>query len=256
VATEDILRRAVRDAGLDAPVVYAEVTESTNRTALALADQGTPAWTVVGAGHQTEGRGRLGRTWESRPGSSLLFSVVLRPRLAPSEAVILTLGAGAVAAEGATTASSSAVRCKWPNDLVTDEGKVGGILLESKVSSGTLAHVVVGVGINLAPPAAIEGAAGIGSADPRLFLTRFLVGFRDLVHPEDASFAERVLAAYRPVCSTLGRRVRAHTISGEAVEGVAEDLDREGSLLVRVGPQLRTVAFGEVEYLRDSPEPR
>ena len=77
--TEENLREALRAAGIEAPPRFDEVTESTNRTALALAEAGAPEWTVVAAGHQTAGRGRLGRTWVSRPGAAVQFSVVLRP---------------------------------------------------------------------------------------------------------------------------------------------------------------------------------
>jgi len=229
--------------------VYERIVDSTNAAALGLAERGTPEWTIVGAGHQTAGRGRLGRTWRSEPGASLLFSLVLRPRLAPARAVVLTLGAGAAGAEASAAASRAEVMCKWPNDLVTEDGKVGGILLESKVSSGRLMHVVVGVGINLERSPNVPGAAALGPTDVYVLLSRFLVRCRDLFEPADGSVTSRVLAAYRPRCSTLGMRVRASTVTGEWVEGVAEDLDGEGTLLVRTGSELRPVAFGEVEHL-------
>src|SRR6266540_6240672 len=85
------LRGALRAAGIDAPVHYDEVTESTNTTALDMAARGEPEWTVVAAGHQTGGRGRLGREWLSEPRGSLLFSFVLRPPLPPERALLLTL---------------------------------------------------------------------------------------------------------------------------------------------------------------------
>src|SRR5438876_11930236 len=93
------LARAVKRAGIDAPVHYDEVTDSTNTTALDMAARGTPEWTIVAAGHQTGGRGRLGPEWVSEPGSSLLFSFVLRPRLSPDRGLLLTLLAGVDLAE-------------------------------------------------------------------------------------------------------------------------------------------------------------
>src|SRR5437763_13480806 len=93
------LARAMRRAGLDAPVHYDEIAESTNTIALDMAARGEPEWTVVGAGHQTGGRGRLGREWVSEPGASLLFSFLLRPRLPPDRALLLTLLAGVAMAE-------------------------------------------------------------------------------------------------------------------------------------------------------------
>ena len=88
------LRRVLRKAGIDAPAYYEEITESTNGSALRLADGGEPEWTLVLADHQTSGRGRLGRRWVSAPGTSLLFSFVLRPALEPQQGLLLTLLAG------------------------------------------------------------------------------------------------------------------------------------------------------------------
>ena len=107
-----------------------------------MAAEGAPEWTLVAADHQTAGRGRLGRTWVSEPGA-LLFSVVLRPRLPPDRATFLTLLAGTAIASACGDAGVDGVRCKWPNDLVTGDGKVGGILTESRVADGEFAFVVV-----------------------------------------------------------------------------------------------------------------
>src|SRR3982750_4763062 len=85
------LARAVKRAGIDAPVHYDEVTASTSTAALDMAARGAPEWTIVAAGPQTGGRGRLGREWVSAPGSSLLFSMVLRPSLPPDRALLLAL---------------------------------------------------------------------------------------------------------------------------------------------------------------------
>ena len=85
--SEDALVRALERVGLRAPVRFDEVTASTQATALELAAAGTPEWTLVAAGHQTEGRGRLGRTWLDRPGRALMFSFVLRPALEPASEI-------------------------------------------------------------------------------------------------------------------------------------------------------------------------
>ncbi|HVF08544.1 MAG TPA: hypothetical protein VNC60_08215, partial [Actinomycetota bacterium] len=89
------LQRALRLAGLAAPTHWHEVTGSTNALAAELATAGAPEWTLVGAGHQTAGRGRLDRTWIDRPGGSLMTSLVLRPSMAPDDLGLLTLLAGA-----------------------------------------------------------------------------------------------------------------------------------------------------------------
>jgi BirA family biotin operon repressor/biotin-[acetyl-CoA-carboxylase] ligase len=247
---ETALRRALRSAGLpDGSVRYDELTESTNATALAMARDGAPEWTLVAAGHQYGGRGRLGRIWESAPGDSLLFSVVLRPPLPPDRAVLLTLLAGASMAVACRVSGVDDVWCKWPNDVVLEEAKVAGILAEAAVADGRVDHVVIGVGVNLGgPPPGVEGAAGLGGVDAEPLLAGFLGGIGEPIDP--ATFPHRTLARYRPMCATIGRRVRATTTAGLTVEGIAADVDEAGALVVDTVAGRTTVGFGEVHHLR------
>jgi BirA family biotin operon repressor/biotin-[acetyl-CoA-carboxylase] ligase len=205
---------------------FAEV-DSTNRMAADLARAGAADGLVVGADHQTAGRGRRGRSWDSRPGGSLLVSVVLRP-VPP----LVTLAAGVAAAEACRVVAGVTVRLKWPNDVLAAGGKVGGILSELVGDAA-----VVGLGLNLAwaPP----GAARLGpDVDRDAVLDAWLAA---LDAPGD------VLARYRRLCSTLGRRVRVE-VPGGSVEGVAEDVDGTGRLVVDGRP----VAAGDVVHLHPS----
>ncbi len=199
--------------------------DSTNRMAAELARDGAPDGLVIGADHQTAGRGRRGRTWESRPGASLLVSVVLRP-VPP----LVTLAAGLAAADACEAVAGVPVRLKWPNDVLSADGKVGGVLSELVGDAA-----VVGLGLNLgwAPP----GAACLGpDVDRSALLAAWLTG---LDGPGD------VLRRYRARCSTLGRRVRVD-LPGETIEGVAEDIDDEGRLVV----DDQAIAAGDVVHLR------
>ena len=246
------LERALLLADLTAPVRWDEVTGSTNATAMELAAAGTPAWSLVAAGHQTHGRGRLGRAWVDHPGGALMVSVVLRPALSVSDAGILTLLAGAAWAEAASAVSGLDVRCKWPNDLLIDGRKVGGVLAESVGGpGGTLAHVVIGIGINLTAPAGMPDAAGLGQgADPTELLGGFLRGLRDGFRSDGAVAAPQTLERWRAVADTLGRRVRARRLDGVPIEGVAVDVDGRGGLVVDTPAGPVTVGFGELEHLR------
>jgi BirA family biotin operon repressor/biotin-[acetyl-CoA-carboxylase] ligase len=202
---------------------FAEL-DSTNRLAADLARAGAPDGVVVGADHQTAGRGRRGRAWESRPGASLLVSVVLRP--APA---LVTLAAGVAAADACAAVAGVDVGLKWPNDLLVGGAKLGGILSELVGDAA-----VVGLGLNLAWAPA--GAAMLGSGVERdVLLHAYLAG---LGTPGD------VLDRYRRRCSTLGRRVRVE-LPGGSFEGVASDVDEHGRLLVDGRP----VAAGEVVHL-------
>jgi BirA family transcriptional regulator, biotin operon repressor / biotin---[acetyl-CoA-carboxylase] ligase len=244
VLNEEALARALGAAGLSAPVRWDDVTESTNALALALAAEGTPAWTLVGAGHQTAGRGRLGRTWVDRPGAALLCSVVLRPPWEPDRIGLAPLAAGAAMAEAITEVSVVEIRCKWPNDLLAAGKKVGGVLSEAEAWEPG-GPVVVGVGVNLEAPDDVPGAGAIGRVDPEVLLTTFLRRLRALVegHPTE------IRSRWRAVSDTLGRHVEATTVSGAVARGVAVDLDETGALLVDSTDARVRVASGEIHHL-------
>jgi BirA family transcriptional regulator, biotin operon repressor / biotin---[acetyl-CoA-carboxylase] ligase len=249
--TADDLERALAEAGVAAaPVRADEVTGSTNATALELAEADSPEWTLVSAGHQIAGRGRLGRAWQDGPGEALLCSFVLRPALDPSAAGLLTLLAGASLAEAARSLGAEA-GCKWPNDLMTPDGKAGGILAEAVVAGRTLRHVVIGTGVNLgAFPSSVPGAAALPDVAPVPLLGRYLAAFARRYAPGEVGFADEVLAAARAVSVTLGREVEAVRADGETVTGTAVDLDAEGGLVVDTARGPATLAFGEVVHVR------
>jgi BirA family biotin operon repressor/biotin-[acetyl-CoA-carboxylase] ligase len=243
------LRRAVDAADVTAPVRWDDVTTSTNDVAWAMAADGTPAWTVVAAGHQTQGRGRLDRRWEDRPGQALLCSVVLRPDIDPERLGLIPLAAGVAMAAAASELAAVRVRCKWPNDLTVDGRKVGGILARAEVRDVRVRHVVVGVGVNLAEPARVADAAGLGEVDSGALLTGFLRRLRPLIERDRDS----IVGEWVRVSDTVGRRVVATTVGGDGVRGVAADVDDDGALLVDTDAGRVRVASGDVQHLRDAP---
>jgi BirA family biotin operon repressor/biotin-[acetyl-CoA-carboxylase] ligase len=183
-----------------------------------------PVGTVVVAEHQTAGRGRLGRRWEAPPGCALLASWVMPAHeLAP-------FAAGVAAA----IACGDEVRLKWPNDLLLEGRKLGGILVER-----TGHKCVVGTGINLrwAPP----GAALLVGMDRDELIARMEAEMTMWFATEAAV----LMAAWRARADTLGRRVRVQ-LSGETFEGVAEDVRPDGTLIVAG----RAFAAGDVIHLR------
>ena len=130
---------------MSAPVRWDDVTASTNETAMRLAPRAQPAWTLVAARHQTAGAAASvdrGSTGPAAPCSARRAASVSR-RIASGSSRSRRAPSMADAADGAV---GLPVRCKWPNDLVVDASKVGGILVESDVSEGAVRHVVVGSG--------------------------------------------------------------------------------------------------------------
>jgi BirA family biotin operon repressor/biotin-[acetyl-CoA-carboxylase] ligase len=239
------LERALVALGVEAPVRFEEVTGSTNATALGLAEAGAPEWALVGAGHQTAGRGRLGRTWTDVPGAALMFSFVLRPVLDPEAAGLIPLLAGTAMVAAIRDVAGIEVRCKWPNDLLLAGGKVGGILAESSVFDGDLQYVVVGVGLNLEPPSGVRAAAGLGDVDTGAVLSAFLRRFRDAYE----RLPEGAVDAWTAVSATLGREIEVARLQGPPVRGRAIAVDERGALVIATAGGTRTVTSGEVEHL-------
>jgi BirA family biotin operon repressor/biotin-[acetyl-CoA-carboxylase] ligase len=243
------LERALAAAGLHAPVRFDEVTGSTNSTALELAEEGSPEWTLVAAGHQTQGRGRLGRTWVDQPGAALMFSFVLRPsRLDPQYAGLIALLTGWAMATAIGEVAEVEVRCKWPNDLLQGDAKVGGILVESAVSGARIRHTVVGLGVNLVPPDELLEAAGIGPFEEADLLAAFLARFREGYE----RLPEGVVERWSGVAATLGRAVEVHRLFGEPIVGTAVRVDDRGALIVQTQDDRVAVTSGEVQHLREA----
>jgi BirA family transcriptional regulator, biotin operon repressor / biotin---[acetyl-CoA-carboxylase] ligase len=181
----------------------------------------------------------------------VLLSVVLRPDVDPAGLGLVSLAAGAAMAEAIAGTAGLDAHCKWPNDLLVGEAKVGGILAESDVEGGTVRHVVLGVGVNLDPPAGVPDAAGIGADDEERLVTAFVGRMAALLGDEPAAIVE----AWRARADTLGRRVEATTVEGVVVRGVAADVDPTGALLVDGDADAGRVrvAFGDVTHLRTDP---
>jgi BirA family biotin operon repressor/biotin-[acetyl-CoA-carboxylase] ligase len=151
------------------------------------------------------------------------------------------------------------VDCKWPNDLLVGRGKLGGVLAEAKVQEGRMLHAVIGTGVNLtqrpedfpsefreiATSVSIEG----GRPDHAALLTDYLARLRRLCEASGAEFRAGVLEAYREVCDTLGRLVRATTTLGVEIVGRAEAIGSSGELIVRTATKREKVGFGEISHL-------
>ena len=240
--------------------VYEEI-DSTNDRAVALARDGAPNGTVVLAELQTKGRGRLGRRWFAPPGTSLLLSVVLRPDLAARAAqrttMICSLAAVEAIAEVGETLPQGGqfvAQVKWPNDILLSGKKVGGVLTELGLRGERLDYAVVGMGLNVnldvsALPQVMTPAtsimAEVGQPVSRLDL---LIALLERIE----TYAERLSAAWSPheawrgYLATLGQHVRVN-VGQEVIEGVAEDVDEDGALLVRTRTgELSRIVVGDV----------
>jgi BirA family biotin operon repressor/biotin-[acetyl-CoA-carboxylase] ligase len=216
-----------------------------------LVRQGAPEGTCVWTTRQRQGRGRLGRTWES-PEGGVYFSLILRPERPPEEIPQLSLVAGLSAAEAIRGITRLSPSIRWPNDLLLEERKVAGILIEAKDGA-----VVVGVGMNVttqptALPETATSLAACGAACDPYTLTaevcRRFEGWYDSWRTE--GFAP-IREALRPWLSHLGEVVRVTLGTTHPVEGQVVDVDETGRLLLRLeSGAIRPCEVGEVTFLR------
>jgi BirA family biotin operon repressor/biotin-[acetyl-CoA-carboxylase] ligase len=236
---------------------------STNSEAMDNAGAGAPEGSVFVAEEQTAGRGRGSHQWDSAPSAGIYCSVVLRPALPPSEALILSLAAGlAVQAAVQQVDSRTVADLKWPNDLLIGGKKFCGVLTEMNAEATRVRYVVVGIGINVnqarfpdeLQPVATSLRLASGTEWSRVELCAALLKsldreYCDLLHKPDAhrSILERF---HEGSSSARGRQVRVEENGG--FEGVTEGLDPRGFLQVRTAQGMRTVLSGTVRLKEQS----
>lgn len=221
-------------------VRYLPATGSTN----AMASAAPADRLVVLTDHQTAGRGRLDRSWETPAGIALTVSVVLDPRLPDARWPWLPLVTGLAVLDAVRRAGLATARLKWPNDVLVGEAKLAGILVERV--PGPLA--VIGVGLNVHDAVVATGtslAAEGADADRPALLDALLEGLEgriDRLRVDPAATA----ADYRAACGTLGQQVVVHLPGGARHAGIASDVDDQGRLVVADRP----MSAGDVVHVR------
>ena len=242
--------------------------DSTNSEALAWAEQGAPEGALVVADHQTAGRGRWGRSWFSLPGASLLFSIVLRPRVEVRYAGRLTIALGVAAADGVESATGLPVTLKWPNDVMVGGRKVAGILVETRMRGSSIDFAVAGVGINVSTSLAelrreTSGRAstieaeldrrGTGSPPRRAELLASVLAAIEATYPLIEHSEEELVERASRRSEILGKAVVVRFSGGEQAEGTVRQLTADGGLILECERGLLEVSAGEVERLRSTP---
>ena len=233
-----------------------EVTDSTNTQAKLLARNGAPHGSVLIAGLQTGGRGRMGRSFHSPAGMGIYLSVILRPDCLPSQLMHLTCAAGVAMMDAVEQVSGIRPQVKWINDLVINGKKLGGILTEMSVNQGSVDYAVIGIGINCLQAEAdfhpeIAGlATSLSLAAGKVIAPEKLAAamVEALWNMSHILFSEKaqLMATYKANCITLGKEIQV--IRGAKIlPGKAVDLDEDGGLTVFYPDgTTETVSSGEV----------
>lgn len=246
---------------LGRPTLFFRQTTSTNDVAHARAADATDGLLIV-ADVQTAGRGRLDRAWWAPAGACLLMSLLLRPPLSAGRAGQLPMCLGLAAVEGIAEVVGLHPALKWPNDLVWQGRKLGGMLTELRLRGERLEYAVLGLGVNVNLSFAPEDAApaALGAAATSLLLATgrptsrpalLAAILRRCEHWYDRLLAgESLHAAWAAQLETVGRAVKVELPAGP-LHGVATGVTPEGGLIVRTAAGVEEVIWaGDVTSLR------
>ena len=204
-----------------------------------MARQGAPHGTVVIADQQSNGHGRLGRSFQSPVGMGVYMSILLRPQCLPTELMHLTCAAAVAMCDAVEAACGIRPGIKWTNDLVHQGKKLGGILTELGLTpQGTVSHAIIGIGINcnqtedVFPPEIRNIAHSLsmvtGREEDRFLLAAAMM---EALWKLDITQKEAILTKYRRDCVTIGQEISL--ARGEEIRhGKAIDVDNEGALIV------------------------
>jgi len=264
ISSEEI-QRGLRTKFIGKSIQTFEVIDSTNTVAKRLAERGAPEGTTVIAEYQTAGRGRFNRKWHGEPGKNILLSLILRPRnkhITP----LLTYLTSTCVADTIQEITGKTVECKWPNDLLINDRKFCGILLESSWRAAprsslrresNVDFVVIGVGMNVnqgtfpaglrqtATSLKIECGREFGRAPIiRNFLERLEGGYLQ----SSKAGVNGILAEWKVKCRTLGKEISVEQ-SGKILKGKAIDVDTEGALIIDSRGRVTRVFAGDVRIL-------
>ncbi len=237
---------------------FHDTLDSTNKRAKDLAEGGCGEGIVIVADTQTEGKGRMGRGWES-PRGGLYLSVVLRPKMDPKDVQLISLVAGLAVSKAISTTCLIPTSLKWPNDLQYKGKKISGILTEASFKGESVEYIVLGIGINVnnskgdLTDEVAENSISIreitGEKVDRAELLRNVLYSMDLAYAKMLSGQlENILDEWSRRSSTIGSTVRIKT-ANRTIEGKAIGVDQTGALIIKQSVGLGRVSAGECTHL-------
>ena len=234
-------------AGIVLPGVEVRVVERCGSTNDLVFEANRAKPVLIAAEEQTAGRRRRGRRWHSAPGASATFSLGCRINRPVRELAALSLVAGVAAARALRTLGTDA-RLKWPNDLVVDGAKLGGILVESRNRN----QVAIGIGINCRADRALEGkvhrkvAHLNGSVSRNEVIRRIGLALLEAVGQFERNGLDGLRAEWESMDAHAGQRLRVRLADGRVLTGKAAGLGPDGALQLQTTKGMRSVTSGRV----------
>jgi BirA family biotin operon repressor/biotin-[acetyl-CoA-carboxylase] ligase len=244
-------------------IIFFESIASTNDKAMETGMQREdPEGTVIIADTQTHGRGRFGRNWTSPPGVNLYFTVILKPPLPPAETQMITLATATAVASAIREHTGLDTGIKWPNDILVNGRKTGGILTEMRSHGNSISLLTVGIGVNVNMPlsslpedirhlsTSLKTEKG-GPVDREKLLKKILAelerAYKNLLNGNKRALINEWLG----LNSIIGNNVRVQ-MQDRVISGTAEGISDMGELVIRLpSGKTETVSAGEVTILKD-----
>lgn len=244
------------------PAVYnliaLETVGSTMSEARLLADQGedaAPDGTLIWAREQTAGRGRRGNTWDS-PKGNFYSSLIVRPDVPASRAAELSFVTGCAVFDTVGEVCDPGFECrlKWPNDILLNDAKIGGLLLETKAEAGQpVEYVIIGLGVNLKShpkdtPFPATDFVDQGQMIPdTVFLEAYARHFMDWAARWVEDGFEPVRQQWKWRAEGIGKEITVR-LSDDTLQGVFEDIAEDGALMLNQDGKIRKIAAGDVYF--------
>ncbi|MDP3732343.1 MAG: biotin--[acetyl-CoA-carboxylase] ligase [Candidatus Omnitrophota bacterium] len=238
-------------------IYYFDAVSSTMDSALQLAMEGAPEGAIVLAESQTKGRGRLGRDWFSPKYKGIYLSLILRPRISPNQAPLLTLMSAVSICEAVKEKTDLACQIKWPNDILAHHKKLGGILTELNAETDLSRFIVVGIGLNVNNDKKTIPAGATSLKEQKKEDINRVELLQEILRKIEENYlsfqkdsGKSIIDKWRNWSISLGRRVRV-SFQNEHIEGEAIDIDIDGGLLIRNDSGfIRKVMSGDVVHCR------
>ena len=243
---------------------YSLSIDSTSNLARTLAEEGAPEGTLVISEEQTSGRGRMGRSWVSPPGTGIWISIILRPKIFPDRATLITPLVAVALNRSIREATGLPAGIKWPNDILIRGKKAAGILTEISTGLASIRYIIVGIGINVNTsyfPEEIRGQATSLSLSSGRQISRLKIllslllelerQYLDFTRKKDF---DSILLDYRRMSVTIGNQVSITVPDGKlTVEAI--DITETGGLLIKSKDGIiEEIISGEVQHLIFTPQ--
>lgn len=253
------VRRGLKTKFVGREISYYREVNSTQEIAKRLATKGSGEGTLVVAETQTAGKGRRSRDWYS-PEGGIYLSIILRPKVSPSRTPLMALLAGLAAAKTIRKLYKLKAELKWPNDILVNDRKVGGVLIEIAAETDLINWLVVGIGLNANTKSvflprelrktvvSLEEECG-GKISRMELVRKLLEEVEQLYLIFKKQGGAPILEGWKSMTNTLGAKVRV--TNGKVIEGKAMDVDQDGALIIKIADgNVERVVAGDVSLCR------